>query len=103
MEINPDLIVILSALAAVSFLVNKSMNWQIRVPMIVILSYFSIIYAYISNSPMTSTNILIVRIGLLFLFGSIALQNFLWVIFLRRNKALTDLNKTSNKGVIKDE
>ena len=98
MEINPDLIVLLSVLAAISFLVNRSMSWHVRVPMIIILIYFAIIYAYISTSPMTPSNILIVRIGLIFLLANISIQNFSWVIFLRRNNVTYELKKDQNQS-----
>ncbi|MCX6056538.1 MAG: hypothetical protein NTW69_00055 [Chloroflexi bacterium] len=88
MEVNPNLIVLLSALAAVSFLVKKSTSWYVRVPMIIILIYFAVIYAYISVSPLTQTNMVIVRIGLIFLFANISIQNFSWAIFIRMNQAI---------------
>ena len=101
MEINPDWIVFLSTLAAISFLINRSMGWQIRLPMIIILVYFTCVYAYISASPMTTSNILIVRIGLLFLFTNMIVQNISWVIFLRRNKAILNEGKALERKVVK--
>jgi hypothetical protein len=88
MTLNPFLISILAAVAATSFFLNRAMSRYIRIPMMVILLYFSFLYWLIgADKPDLIDKALMVRIGMFFLFTNISIGNYTWFLFLRKNQA----------------
>ena len=85
--LNPLVIFILALVAAISFAANSSMKISTRIPMTIILLYFSTIYLYIFFVNDISVNQIIVRIGLIFLLVNISVGNLLWIFYFKKRIA----------------
>ena len=82
--LNPLVIFILAFVAAASFAANSSMKSITRIPMTIILLYFSAIYLYIFFVNDINVNRIIVRIGLVFLLVNITVGNLLWTFYFKK-------------------
>ena len=81
---NPLVICILSFVAAISFLTNTTMRKFVRMPMAIILSYFALVYLSIFLADNLVNNLIVVRIGLVFLLSNIASDNLLWTYYFKK-------------------